>query len=309
VQPSSSWSCPACGEKVEDDFDLCWNCGTGREGAPPSREHLEAAAELGEPLPPRLSPWGAILGGLRVVRRRPLILVLGLPDLLYVCVSWLAGVDTLHGLDLHAPITAAAAARMAQTGLPSVLKSDLFDLPSTLLIGPLVFGLTVGFAREQLQRHTPGESALQFAVRGWPRVAAYNLVVMAISVLEFLSKSVTRENHSIVVVAAVTLASTAWTIATPMFRFAEFAALVTRASPITAYRTSWRLAKGSYWRVFWLAFLTVLPFMALPFFVPFFAALILWSALQPLIDAIFTVAYLQLVDRQRQQLQMRGATE
>jgi hypothetical protein len=24
------WDCPACGERVEGDFDLCWNCGRAR---------------------------------------------------------------------------------------------------------------------------------------------------------------------------------------------------------------------------------------------------------------------------------------
>jgi hypothetical protein len=24
------WECPACGEQVEGDFDLCWNCGRPR---------------------------------------------------------------------------------------------------------------------------------------------------------------------------------------------------------------------------------------------------------------------------------------
>ena len=26
------WPCPRCGEQVEDDFDLCWSCGTARDG-------------------------------------------------------------------------------------------------------------------------------------------------------------------------------------------------------------------------------------------------------------------------------------
>jgi len=28
---SPVWTCPACGEQVEGGFDLCWNCGQGRE--------------------------------------------------------------------------------------------------------------------------------------------------------------------------------------------------------------------------------------------------------------------------------------
>jgi hypothetical protein len=25
-----TWKCPKCGEEVEDQFDVCWNCGTER---------------------------------------------------------------------------------------------------------------------------------------------------------------------------------------------------------------------------------------------------------------------------------------
>ncbi|AUB79826.1 DUF2007 domain-containing protein [Candidatus Thiodictyon syntrophicum] len=28
--PAADWDCPACGEQVEGDFDLCWNCGRAR---------------------------------------------------------------------------------------------------------------------------------------------------------------------------------------------------------------------------------------------------------------------------------------
>jgi hypothetical protein len=27
----SPWICPVCGEQVESGFDLCWNCGRGRD--------------------------------------------------------------------------------------------------------------------------------------------------------------------------------------------------------------------------------------------------------------------------------------
>jgi hypothetical protein len=26
------WTCPKCGSEVEDTFDVCWSCGTSREG-------------------------------------------------------------------------------------------------------------------------------------------------------------------------------------------------------------------------------------------------------------------------------------
>lgn len=27
------WKCPKCSEQVEDDFDVCWNCQTGKDGS------------------------------------------------------------------------------------------------------------------------------------------------------------------------------------------------------------------------------------------------------------------------------------
>lgn len=31
--PRPAWKCPACGELVEQDFDVCWNCQTPRPSA------------------------------------------------------------------------------------------------------------------------------------------------------------------------------------------------------------------------------------------------------------------------------------
>lgn len=30
---SEDWECPACGEKIESGFEICWACGSSREGA------------------------------------------------------------------------------------------------------------------------------------------------------------------------------------------------------------------------------------------------------------------------------------
>jgi len=37
------WKCPQCSEEVEEDFDVCWNCGTDREGQPD--EHFQTAGD------------------------------------------------------------------------------------------------------------------------------------------------------------------------------------------------------------------------------------------------------------------------
>ena len=31
----TSWRCTNCGVDCEDVFDVCWNCGAGRDGSPP----------------------------------------------------------------------------------------------------------------------------------------------------------------------------------------------------------------------------------------------------------------------------------
>lgn len=30
------WRCAKCGEQIEDNFEICWNCGTGKDGSQPS---------------------------------------------------------------------------------------------------------------------------------------------------------------------------------------------------------------------------------------------------------------------------------
>ena len=36
--PRPAWKCPACGELVEQDFEICWNCQTSR---PPAMKRPE----------------------------------------------------------------------------------------------------------------------------------------------------------------------------------------------------------------------------------------------------------------------------
>jgi len=32
------WTCPHCDSQVDDEYDLCWSCGTGRDGALPPQD-------------------------------------------------------------------------------------------------------------------------------------------------------------------------------------------------------------------------------------------------------------------------------
>ena len=40
------WKCGACGEEVEDDFNVCWNCQRGKDGSP-APPAVEAPAAVG----------------------------------------------------------------------------------------------------------------------------------------------------------------------------------------------------------------------------------------------------------------------
>lgn len=53
------WQCPTCGERLERQFDACWNCGTERDskqGVAPCRENDGSQEERGEATNPYLSP-------------------------------------------------------------------------------------------------------------------------------------------------------------------------------------------------------------------------------------------------------------
>lgn len=40
------WKCPNCGESIEAEFDLCWNCGTSRDGETPSEFERETEIKI-----------------------------------------------------------------------------------------------------------------------------------------------------------------------------------------------------------------------------------------------------------------------
>ncbi len=43
--PPSHWSCLGCGVKVANEFDICWKCGTGKDGSDPDKSFLETKKE------------------------------------------------------------------------------------------------------------------------------------------------------------------------------------------------------------------------------------------------------------------------
>jgi hypothetical protein len=44
------WNCPKCGEEVDDDFDVCWECGTTADGVEdPNFQSAEESGPLDDP--------------------------------------------------------------------------------------------------------------------------------------------------------------------------------------------------------------------------------------------------------------------
>ena len=62
------WTCPDCGESIENEFDACWNCGAERDGASGSGSFGELRAEAGVrgPVPPVTLTTAPSLDGHRV---------------------------------------------------------------------------------------------------------------------------------------------------------------------------------------------------------------------------------------------------
>src|SRR5262249_32672362 len=44
----SMWICSKCGENVEDDFEVCWSCGSNKEGTPNPEFLPEREAVMGD---------------------------------------------------------------------------------------------------------------------------------------------------------------------------------------------------------------------------------------------------------------------
>jgi hypothetical protein len=44
------WTCPQCGTKIDPSFDVCWNCGTSKDGTrDPSFVSADAAGPIEDP--------------------------------------------------------------------------------------------------------------------------------------------------------------------------------------------------------------------------------------------------------------------
>jgi uncharacterized protein YbjQ (UPF0145 family) len=77
------WDCKKCQERVEDSFEVCWNCGTSRDGVedPAFRREADAelvgqeAAEPGQGVAEHVQPVGArpAVARKRKARRGPIV--------------------------------------------------------------------------------------------------------------------------------------------------------------------------------------------------------------------------------------------
>ena len=65
-----SWTCPECGETIDEEFDACWNCGAEREGVPDAEFYEEAEAEpdFSDAAPSVLLTTAPSLEGHRVIQ-------------------------------------------------------------------------------------------------------------------------------------------------------------------------------------------------------------------------------------------------
>ena len=45
------WRCATCGEEVSDEFNVCWNCGTGSDGTPNPEFRRVPEAVAATPVP------------------------------------------------------------------------------------------------------------------------------------------------------------------------------------------------------------------------------------------------------------------
>lgn len=43
--PPTHWTCAFCGAKVATEFEICWKCGTGKDGTAPDKDFLESKKE------------------------------------------------------------------------------------------------------------------------------------------------------------------------------------------------------------------------------------------------------------------------
>lgn len=69
----SMWTCPKCAAKVDPNFDVCWQCGTTRDGiedptfvraedVPPAESPLDLDMPAGDqPVPPSPDPAGELV--------------------------------------------------------------------------------------------------------------------------------------------------------------------------------------------------------------------------------------------------------
>ena len=51
------WRCPSCGESVQDNFEVCWNCCTSQDGTPPEGFKREPVARDNAGIRPPIFLW------------------------------------------------------------------------------------------------------------------------------------------------------------------------------------------------------------------------------------------------------------
>jgi len=78
-ESAANWNCPRCGAEVDAGYEVCWACGTSRDGTPdPDFEVATAPIVEADHVDPP-SPWAALL----MVLFAPALAIYGLTKLAF----------------------------------------------------------------------------------------------------------------------------------------------------------------------------------------------------------------------------------
>ncbi len=139
------WTCPKCATKVDPSFDVCWSCGTGRDGV---EDPTFVSADAAQPAPSPLDR-DMPLGDEPIPEAAP-------PLENLVEAYWAS--DLMQATFL--------ADKLSEEGMPAVADThDMHDAPEAC-----VMPLASGFARLTSRGPKPGSKLTTFSTR--PSTAA-----------------------------------------------------------------------------------------------------------------------------------------
>jgi hypothetical protein len=273
------WRCHHCAEGVEDDFELCWNCGMPRSGgepawpvpSPDAVAAREYDADLGASTG-KIGVLAAIELGFRTVVAHPIILLAALPTLAWEAIATITHVRAAGFFTPHEPL-----------GWQAGWQERLTHLPSLLLVDPVAEGLAVLLAYGAIRRAVSLPGAL--SMLGWrlPRLLFITALFGGVSVVA-------------VAVAEQFLFGTVLVVGVLVvgvrFTFCDLAILLDGADVASALRQSWDVTRGNWWRTVALG-LVLVPLGLLVRVLPVPVAVLMRALSGPFAQAVLVCAYLQ----------------